>query len=100
MVNSTCVLTIQSDEREDRVCRVHREDVKWPALTLRQAVFASDYFQTMYDCAVLLIKRKSIRMRFNADEIREYRGDFNNPGKESHTAAEVWRREPGAVRKT
>ena len=38
----------------------------------------------MYECAVLLIKRrKAFVCDLTADQIREYRGDFNNPGKES-----------------
>ena len=38
----------------------------------------------MYECAVLLIKKgKAFVCDLSADEIREYRGDFNNPGKES-----------------
>ena len=45
---------------------------------------ASDYFQTMYECAVLLIKKgKAFVCDLSADEIRGYRGDFNSPGKES-----------------
>ena len=38
----------------------------------------------MYECAVLLIKKgKAFVCDLTADQIREYRGDFNNPGKES-----------------
>lgn len=61
------------------------EDVKWLGADFEDRLFfASDYFQTMYDCAVLLIKKgKAFVCDLTADEIREYRGDFNNPGKES-----------------
>ena len=61
------------------------EDVKWLGADFEDRLFfASDYFQTMYDCAVLLIKMgKAFVCDLTADEIREYRGDFNNPGKES-----------------
>ncbi|WP_419504276.1 glutamine--tRNA ligase, partial [Enterocloster sp.] len=46
--------------------------------------FASDYFEKMYECAVFLIKKgKAFVCDLSAEEIREYRGDFNNPGKES-----------------
>ena len=38
----------------------------------------------MYECAVHLIKKgKAFVCDLSADEIREYRGDFNNPGKNS-----------------
>lgn len=61
------------------------EDVKWLGADFEDRLFfASDYFQTMYECAVLLIKKgKAFVCDLSADEIREYRGDFNNPGKES-----------------
>ena len=61
------------------------EDVKWLGADFEDRLFfASDYFQTMYDCAVLLIKKgKAFVCDLTADQIREYRGDFNNPGKES-----------------
>ena len=46
--------------------------------------FASDYFEQMYECAVLLIKKgKAFVCDLTADQIREYRGDFKTPGKES-----------------
>ena len=59
--------------------------MKWLGADFEDRLFfASDYFQTMYDCAVLLIKKgKAFVCDLTADEIREYRGDFNNPGKES-----------------
>ncbi len=61
------------------------EDVKWLGAEFEDRLFfASDYFQTMYECAVLLIKKgKAFVCDLSADEIRGYRGDFNNPGKES-----------------
>ncbi|MEG2871530.1 MAG: glutamine--tRNA ligase, partial [Clostridium sp.] len=46
--------------------------------------FASDYFQQMYERAVLLIKKgKAFVCDLTADQIREYRGDFTTPGVES-----------------
>ena len=72
------------------------EDVKWLGADFEDRLFfASDYFQTMYDCAVLLIKKgKAFVCDLTADEIREYRGDFNNPGKESpyrsRSVEETW----------
>ena len=61
------------------------EDVKWLGAEFEDRLFfASDYFQTMYECAVLLIKKgKAFVCDLSADEIRGYRGDFNSPGKES-----------------
>ncbi len=61
------------------------EDVKWLGADYEDRLFfASDYFETMYECAVLLIKKgKAFVCDLSAEEIREYRGDFTTPGKES-----------------
>lgn len=61
------------------------EDVKWLGADFGDRLFfASNYFQEMYDCAVLLIKKgKAFVCDLTAEEIREYRGDFKTPGKES-----------------
>ena len=61
------------------------EDVKWLGAEFDDRLyFASNYFQEMYDCAVLLIRKgKAFVCDLTADEIREYRGDFKTPGKES-----------------
>ncbi len=61
------------------------EDVKWLWADFEDRLFfASNYFQQMYDCAVFLIKKgKAFVCDLSAEEIREYRGDFTTPGKES-----------------
>lgn len=61
------------------------EDVKWLGAEFEDRLFfASNYFEEMYEKAVFLIKKgKAFVCDLSADEIREYRGDFNNPGKES-----------------
>ena len=60
-------------------------DVKWLGADFEDRLFfASDYFDTMYECAVKLIKKgRAYVCDLTADEIREYRGDFNTPGKNS-----------------
>ena len=62
-----------------------RADVEWLGAKFDHRVFfASNYFETMYECAVKLIKKgKAFVCDLTADQIREYRGDFNTPGKES-----------------
>lgn len=62
-----------------------KADVKWLGADFENRLFfASDYFEKMYECAVFLIKKgKAFVCDLSAEEIREYRGDFNNPGKES-----------------
>lgn len=61
------------------------EDVKWLGAEFKDRLFfASNYFQEMYDCAILLIKKgKAFVCDLTAEEIREYRGDFKTPGKDS-----------------
>jgi len=62
-----------------------RADVEWLGAKFDDRIFfASNYFETMYECAVKLIKKgKAFVCDLTADQIREYRGDFNTPGKES-----------------
>ena len=61
------------------------EDVKWLGADFEDRLFfASNYFEQMYECAVLLIKKgKAFVCDLSADEIKQYRGDYNTPGKES-----------------
>ncbi len=60
------------------------EDVKWLGFQWDKRLWASEYFDTMYDAAVELIKKgKAYVCSLNADEIREYRGTLTRPGKES-----------------
>ncbi len=62
-----------------------KADVKWLGFDWNQNLFyASDYFQQLYDWAVLLIKNnKAYVCSLNEDQVKEYRGDFNRPGKDS-----------------
>lgn len=62
-----------------------KADVQWLGADFEDRLFfASDYFDEMYNRAVLLIKKgKAFVCDLSAEEIREYRGDFKTPGKES-----------------
>ncbi|MEH7222327.1 glutamine--tRNA ligase/YqeY domain fusion protein [Bacillus sp. JJ1566] len=61
-----------------------KEDVKWLGYDWEGLFFASDYFEEMYNRAVLLIKKGLAYVDdLSADEIREYRGTLTEPGKES-----------------
>jgi len=61
------------------------EDVKWLGADFRNEVlYASDYFDQMYEWAVDLIKKgKAYVCDLNGDEIRQTRGTLTEPGKES-----------------
>lgn len=59
-------------------------DVRWLGFQWDNRLWASDYFDEMYECAVALIKKgKAYVCELNADEIREYRGTLKESGKES-----------------
>ncbi|MFN7252023.1 MAG: glutamine--tRNA ligase/YqeY domain fusion protein [Anaerobacillus sp.] len=61
-----------------------KEDVKWLGFGWDGLFFASDYFDEMYDRAVLLIKKGLAYVEdMSQEEIRAYRGTLTEPGKES-----------------
>ena len=60
------------------------EDVKWLGFTWANRLWASDYFDEMYECAVKLIKDgKAYVCDLTPEQIKEYRGTLKEPGKES-----------------
>lgn len=61
-----------------------KEDVQWLGFDWNNLFFASDYFDEMFERAVLLIKKGLAYVDdLSADQIREYRGTLKEPGKES-----------------
>jgi len=59
-------------------------DVRWLGFEWDERLWASDYFDTMYEAAVELIKQgKAFVCDLTGDEIKEYRGTLTSPGKES-----------------
>jgi len=61
-----------------------KEDIAWLGCKWDNLYFASDYFGEMYNRAIILIKKgKAFVDDLTADEIREYRGDLTNIGKNS-----------------
>lgn len=60
------------------------EDIKWLGYNYENLYHASDYFDYMYEKAILLIKKGLAFVDdLSADEIREYRGTLTEPGKNS-----------------
>ena len=61
------------------------EDVKWLGFDWNGEVrYASDYFDTLYQCAVELIKMgKAFVCDLSAEEMKAYRGTLTEPGKNS-----------------
>ena len=68
-----------------------QEDIRWLGFDWGEHLyFASDYFQQLYDWAVHLIEAgKAYVDDLSADEIREHRGTFTEPGRDS-----PWRDRP------
>ncbi|KMO87341.1 glutamate--tRNA ligase [Megasphaera cerevisiae DSM 20462] len=62
-----------------------KEDVQWLGFTWDDRLFyTSDYFDKIYTYAIKLIcLGKAYVDDLTSDEIREYRGNFSKPGKES-----------------
>ncbi|WP_066500346.1 glutamine--tRNA ligase/YqeY domain fusion protein [Abyssisolibacter fermentans] len=62
-----------------------QEDIKWLGFDWEdRKYYASDYFEKLYEYAVKLIKKgKAFVCDLSADEIREFRGNYEKPGKES-----------------
>ena len=61
-----------------------KEDVQWLGFEWDNLYFASDYFEEMYNRALLLIKKgKAYVCDLCPEEIREYRGTLTEAGKES-----------------
>ena len=62
-----------------------QEDIKWLGFDWGKKIYyASDYFDQLYEWAVLLIKEgKAYVEDLTAEQIREYRGTLTAPGKKS-----------------
>lgn len=60
------------------------DDVRWLGFEWDDKRWASDYFDTMYDAAIELIKKgKAYVCELTAEQMKEYRGTLTEPGKES-----------------
>ena len=61
-----------------------KEDIEWLGFKWDKCLYASGYFDFIYECAVKLIEMgKAYVDDLTADEIREYRGTLTQAGKNS-----------------
>ena len=76
--------TNPTKEKEEYVDSIV-EDVKWLGADFRgEILYASNYFDQMFEAACKLIKKgKAYVDDLSAEEIREYRGTLTEPGKNS-----------------
>ncbi|AFJ43555.1 glutamine--tRNA ligase/YqeY domain fusion protein [Francisella orientalis] len=73
------------DKEDIEYINAIREDVEWLGFRWEnEPHFASEYFDKMYELAILLIKKgKAYICNLSAEEVREYRGTLKEPGKDS-----------------
>ncbi len=85
--NGTCNLRFDDTnpaKEEAKYAESIKRDVQWLGYEWNELRHTSDYFQQLYDYAVLLIKDgKAYVDGLSADEIREYRGTLTEPGRNS-----------------
>ena len=61
-----------------------REDIEWLGFKWDKCLYASSYFDFIYDCAIKLIKLgKAYVCDLSADDIRRTRGTLTQPGENS-----------------
>ena len=61
-----------------------QQDVRWLGFDWEKLLYASDYFDQLYEWAIKLIKDgKAYVDDLSAEEIRQYRGTLTEPGKDS-----------------
>ena len=61
-----------------------KEDIEWLGFKWEECLYASSYFDFLYDCAIKLIKDgKAYVDDLTAEEMRESRGTLTEPGKNS-----------------
>lgn len=75
--------TNPAKEDEEYVESIKR-DIEWLGFKWDKLLFASDYFDVMYECALKLIKKgKAYVCDLSAEEIKNTRGSLTQPGTES-----------------
>ncbi len=61
-----------------------KEDIEWLGFKWQDCLYASSYFDFLYECAIKLIKDgKAYVDDLTAEEMRQYRGTLTEPGKNS-----------------
>ena len=71
-------------KEEDEYVKAIIDDVRWLGFEWCDMTHSSDYYQELYDFAVLLIKKDMAYVdSLSMEEIRSYRGTLQEPGRES-----------------
>lgn len=71
-------------KESDEYVQAIKRDIAWLGFKWNKLLFASNYFDKMYEYALLLIKKgKAYVCDLSAEETKEYRGTLTEPGKNS-----------------
>ena len=71
-------------KEEDEYVQAIIEDVRWLGFTWCDMTHSSDYYQALYDFAVMLIEKNLAYVdSLSMEDIRAYRGTLQEPGRES-----------------
>ncbi|HVT62426.1 MAG TPA: glutamate--tRNA ligase family protein, partial [Legionellaceae bacterium] len=71
-------------KEEEEFVNAIMDDVKWLGFEWTDVTYSSDYYQQLYEFAVLLIEKDLAYVdSLSMDEIRSYRGTLQQPGKNS-----------------
>lgn len=85
--NGRCFLRFDDTnplKEEEEFVQAIIEDVQWLGFQWGEMTFSSDYYQKLYEFAVSLIEKDLAYVdSLSMEEIREYRGTLQQPGKES-----------------
>ena len=71
-------------KEDDEYVQAIADDIKWLGYEWEEIVFASDYYQQLYDWAVQLVEKGVAYVdSLSKDEISDYRGTPTEPGRNS-----------------
>ena len=71
-------------KEDDEYIRSIQKDMEWMGCKPDRVLFASDYFDYMFECALLLIdKGLAYVCELDAEQMKQYRGTLTEPGRQS-----------------
>ena len=86
-LNGHCILRFDDTnpcKEEEEFVKAIIDDVRWLGFSWHDLTYSSDYYQQLYDYAVDLIQLKLAYVdSLSMEEIREYRGTLQKPGRDS-----------------
>lgn len=72
------------EKESDEYVQAIKRDISWLGFSWDKLLFASDYFEQMFEYALLLIKKgKAFVCDLSAEDMKKYRGTLTEPGTNS-----------------